>query len=278
MKIVNKNKDGSFKLQISAEVEKETNGNDTENIRTETIDWKPRFTLISKEEVEDIKKKTNNFQKVKGTNGTDIDFSDLRELFLGKNHGDDDANDKGIFDILEKTNKNYQNLGYLISYKLKLSDLDKFYEQLDLKRKKQYATVDKNTEFYIPSVAINKTAMTLFPNWRPDFKINRKSTKNTEYLAKCVGIADNLDGMKKLIEALDLGTNIDVLGNSSIETVIKEKAIKSIEFHKDDIGSITDFILIFNYENDRKTSDAFYISPSDAELYKPVVLPLNLTE
>ena len=120
--------------------------------------------------------------------------------------------------------------------------------------------------------------MTLFPNWRPDFKINRKSTKNTEYLAKCVGIADNLDGMKKLIEALDLGTNIDVLGNSSIETVIKEKGIKSIEFHKDPIGSITDFILIFNYENSRKTSDAFYISPSDAELYKPVVLPLGLTE
>lgn len=276
MKIVKKNGNGSFQLQIRAEVEVETGGKDKESIITKEIEWKPRFTLISKDDVEDIKKKTNNFTKVKEANGTEIDFSDLKEVFLGEKN-DDDADDRGIFDILEKTNKNYQNLGYLISYKLKLSDLDAFYSQLGMTRKQQYATVDKNTEFYIPSVAINKTAMTLFPNWRPDFKIDRKSTKNTADLAKCIGVANDLDGMKKLIEALGINTNIDGL-NNSIETVIKEKGIKSIEFHKDDIGSITDFILIFNYTNDRKTSDAFYISPSDAELYKPVVLPLNLTE
>lgn len=276
MKIVKKNNNGSFQLQIRAEVEVETGGKDKESIITKEIEWKPRFTLISKDDVEDIKKKTNNFTKVKEANGTDIDFSDLKEVFLGEKN-DDDADDRGIFDILEKTNKNYQNLGYLISYKLKLSDLDKFYEGLGMTRKQQYATVDKNTEFYIPSVAINKTAMTLFPNWRPDFKIDRKSTKNTADLAKCIGVANDLDGMKKLIGALGINTNIDGL-NNPIETVITEKGIKSIEFHKDDIGSITDFILIFNYTNDRKTSDAFYISPSDAELYKPVVLPLNLTE
>lgn len=277
MKIIKKNANGSFQLQIKAEVEKETNDNDQESIVTKEIEWKPRFTLISKEDVADIKNVTNNFTKVQEANGTEIDFSDLKEVFLGENDGDDDADDRGIFDILEKTNKNYQNLGYLISYKLKLSDLDAFYSQLGMTRKKQYATVDKNTEFYIPSVAINKTAMTLFPNWRPDFKIDRKSTKTTADLAKCIGIANDSDGMKKLIEALGIKTNIDGL-NTPIETVIKEKGIKSIEFHKDDIGSITDFILIFNYTNDRKTSDAFYISPSDAELYKPVVLPLELTE
>ena len=147
MKIVKKNDNGSFQLQIKAEVEKETGGNDREEIITKTIEWKPRFTLISKDDVQDIKDATNNFTKVQEANGTEIDFSDLKELFLGENDGDDDADDWGIFDILEKTNKNYQNLGYLISYKLKLSDLDKFYEQLGLKRKKQYATVDKNTEF-----------------------------------------------------------------------------------------------------------------------------------
>ena len=279
MKIINKNKDGSFQLQISAEVEKETNGNDKEDITTKTINWKPRFTLISKEEVEDIKKKTNNFQKVKGTNGTDIDFSDLKEIFLGEKENDD-ADDRGIFDILEKTNKNYQNLGYLISYKLKLSDLDKFYEELGLERKKQYAAVDKNTEFYIPSVAINKTAMTLFPNWRPDFKIDRKSKKNTAALEALIttnkGTVSTTEGMVELIKNLGINTNIDGL-ETPIEKVITEKGIKSIEFHKDEIGSITDFILIFNY-NAKKTSDAFYISPEDAELYKPVVLPLNLTE
>lgn len=281
MKIIKKNANGSFQLQIKAEVEKETNGNDQESIVTKEIEWKPRFTLISKEDVADIKNVTNNFTKVQEANGTEIDFSDLKEVFLGENDGDDDADDKGIFDILEKTNKNYQNLGYLISYKLKLSDLDAFYSQLGMTRKKQYATVDKNTEFYIPSVAINKTAMTLFPNWRPDFKIDRKSTKNTAELGALIttnkGAASTTEGMVELINNLGINTNIDGLSNP-IETVIKEKGIKSIEFHKDDIGSITDFILIFNYTNDRKTSDAFYISPSDAELYKPVVLPLELTE
>ena len=281
MKIIKKNANGSFQLQIKAEVEKETNDNDQESIVTKEIEWKPRFTLISKEDVADIKNVTNNFTKVQEANGTEIDFSDLKEVFLGENDGDDDADDRGIFDILEKTNKNYQNLGYLISYKLKLSDLDAFYSQLGMTRKKQYATVDKNTEFYIPSVAINKTAMTLFPNWRPDFKIDRKSTKTTAELGALIttnkGAASTTEGMVELINNLGINTNIDGLSNP-IETVIKEKGIKSIEFHKDDIGSITDFILIFNYTNDRKTSDAFYISPSDAELYKPVVLPLELTE
>lgn len=280
MTIVNKNKDGSFQLKIKAEVEKETNGNDKKEIKEETIDWKPRFTLISKEDVADIKVATNNFTKVQEANGTEIDFSDLKEVFLGENDGDDDADDRGIFDILEKTNKNYQNLGYLISYKLKLSDLDEFYRKLGLKRKQQYATVNKDTEFYIPSIAINKTAMTLFPNWKPDFKIDRKSTKNTEELGALIttnkGAVSTEKEMVELIKNLGISTNIDGLGNS-IETVIDKKGIKSIEFHKDNIGSITDFILIFNYKNG-DTSDAFYISPSDAELYKPVVLPLNLTE
>ena len=280
MKIIKKNANGSFQLQIKAEVEKETNGNDQESIVTKEIEWKPRFTLISKEDVADIKNVTNNFTKVPEANGTEIDFSDLKEVFLGEKDGDD-ADDRGIFDILEKTNKNYQNLGYLISYKLKLSDLDAFYSQLGMTRKQQYATVDRNTEFYIPSVAINKTAMTLFPNWRPDFKIDRKSTKNTAELGALITTnkeaVSTTEGMVELIKNLGINTNIDGLSNP-IETVIKEKGIKSIEFHKDNIGSITDFILIFNYTNSRKTSDAFYISPSDAELYKPVVLPLELTE
>ena len=286
MKIVKKNSDGSFQLQIKAEVEVETDSrrdDDKENIVTKEIVWKPRFTLISKDDVKDIKDKTKNFTKVTETNGTEIDFSDLKEVFLGENHGDDDADDRGIFDILEKTNKNYQNLGYLISYKLSLKDLDAFYSQLGMTRKQQYSTVDKNTEFYIPSVAINKTAMTLFPNWRPDFKIDRKSEKNTSELIELVttekGAISTETEMVELIKKLGINTNIDGLDETkTVEIVIKEKNIKSIEFHKDDIGSTTDFILIFNYKNDKQISDAFYISPSDAELYKPVVLPLYLKE
>lgn len=287
MKIVKKNADGSFQLQIKAEVEVETDSrrdDDKEHIVTKEIVWKPRFTLISKDDVEDIKKKTNNFTKVDNTNanGTEIDFSDLKEIFLGEKN-DDDAEDRGIFDILEKTNKNYQNLAYLISYKLSLKDLDAFYSQLGMTRKQQYATVDRNTEFYIPSVAINKTAMTLFPNWKPDFKINRKSEKNTNELIELVttekGAISTETEMVELIKKLGINTNIDGLDETkTVEIVIKEKNIKSIEFHKDDIGSTTDFILIFNYKNDKKTSDAFYISPKDAELYKPVVLPLDLKE
>ena len=104
MKIIKKNANGSFQLQIKAEVEKETNGNDQESIVTKEIEWKPRFTLISKEDVADIKNVTNNFTKVPEANGTEIDFSDLKEVFLGEKDGDD-ADDRGIFDILEKTNK-----------------------------------------------------------------------------------------------------------------------------------------------------------------------------
>ena len=123
--------------------------------------------------------------------------------------------------------------------------------------------------------------MTLFPNWRPDFKIDRKSTKTIEELRALIttnkGAVSTPEGMVELINNLGISTNIDGL-ETPIDKVIDAKGIKSIEFHKDDIGSITDFILIFNYKNDRQTSDAFYISPKDAELYKPVVLPLNLTE
>ena len=282
MKIVKKNSDGTFDLQITAEVEID-NERDREVQKTETIKWKPRLTLISKDDVEKIKEKTKNFTKVTNSkDGNEIDFSDLKEIFLGKKD-DDDIDDLGIFDILEKTNKNYHNLAYLISYKLSLSDLDEFYKKIGMKRKSQYNNIDKNTEFYIPSVAINKTAMTLFPNWRPDFKINRKSEKNTSELIELVttekGAISTETEMVELIKKLGINTNIDGLDETkTVEIVIKEKNIKSIEFHKDDIGSTTDFILIFNYKNDKKTSDAFYISPKDAELYKPVVLPLDLKE
>ncbi|MBR2849094.1 MAG: hypothetical protein IKB83_01135, partial [Mycoplasmataceae bacterium] len=64
MKIVKKNTDGSFDLEIKAEVEVETGDKDKENIISKTINWKPRFTLISKDDVKDIKDKTKNFTKV----------------------------------------------------------------------------------------------------------------------------------------------------------------------------------------------------------------------
>ncbi|MGL5592141.1 MAG: hypothetical protein ACRDCJ_02150 [Metamycoplasmataceae bacterium] len=131
----------------------ESESNDNEQMLTKEINWTVRPTVSSWAEIQQIK----TLIKDASTNDSGIDISDLKEYFLGENDNDMDFDDYGVFDRIAKLNndKDLNNLGGLVGYELKLSDI--FDQLLPGQR-----NVTMDTTFFAPSASLNNTF--IFPS------------------------------------------------------------------------------------------------------------------
>ncbi len=198
IQVLEKNKDGSFKLKVRLEREYDDYSitpRDREQIEYVIINnWKPTFELMSKADILQLTQKLVKFNKDVHTGGVEIDLEDIAEIYLGDDYNepwdkdsDDyfDDDDKGIFDQISSINKEYDNLAYLVSYKL---DMNSFIQQLQnatpanskanqaittflQSRASKAANVDLNTTFLLPSLALNG-AVALVPDAMPSFKFD----------------------------------------------------------------------------------------------------------
>lgn len=174
IKVVSKNEDGSFQLRVTYQIEIENKrDNDEEELITKEIRWKPNFVLISKPEIEEIRKKLAGLPN--NDTETGVDLEDIKEIFLGEKD-EDDIDDIGIFDKIAKLNKEYDDLVYLLAYEVSISDI---YDQLGLPTK-NLKTIDKNTKFHVPSLSLNASSTIFLPDRKPKFDMTPKSLTKSE--------------------------------------------------------------------------------------------------
>ncbi|MGL6125321.1 MAG: hypothetical protein ACRC1F_02400 [Metamycoplasmataceae bacterium] len=142
---------GSDKRTVKLEVtyESETETRDGETLVTKEIDWKIKPTVSSQAQIEQIKQMINGAT----SSNTGIDIEELKEYFLGENDDDMDFDDFGVFDRVAKLNndKELNNLGGLVGYELKLSDI--FSELIPFEQR----NITLDTTFFAPSSALNNT-------------------------------------------------------------------------------------------------------------------------
>ncbi len=258
VKVLSKNSDGTFKLEVR--VEQEINGK--ESIKKVIInDWKPEFELMSKADIINLTKKLVHFNHDNKTANGEIDLEDIAEIYLGddwnepwdKNKDVDDLfdkDDKGIFDQIKEVNQEYENLAYLISYKV---DLGSFFGKLEssLNAKSNEAValflktrsgakvnVDLSTTFLVPSLSLNG-AVALVPNEKPAFAIDNVLDK-TQY--------DNAFA-KPTITPNDTEFN-DIFGKSSqgwkdsVKDVTTDSSTGTVTINYNDPNKIPDQIQI----------------------------------
>ncbi len=220
IQVIKKNADGSFELRVRLEKEydRSLSARDREQIQFVTIkNWKPQFELMSKADILQLTQKLVTFNKdIHTNNGIKIDLEDIAEIYLGDdwnepwdkdydNYFDDD--DIGIFDQISSINKEYDNLAYLVSYKV---DMNSFAEQLKAatpanssinraistflqSRSVKANNVDLNTTFLLPSLALNG-AIALVPNEKPSFTFDNvldRSQFNAVFAKSTLTPADN---------------------------------------------------------------------------------------
>lgn len=137
-------------LDVSYKMENENT--ETEGVQNKKIEWEVRPMISSNAQIVQIK------EMIKGATSTNpgIDITDLKEYFLGENEDDADLDDIGVFDRIAKLNnqKDLNNLGGLLGYELKLSDI---FSQI---APKQAITLD--TVFFAPSASLDNTF--IFPS------------------------------------------------------------------------------------------------------------------
>ena len=134
------------KLQVSYEMETEVR-DDVSQVLTEEIDWVIKPVISSQAQIDEITLMIKDAE----TNMPGIDIKDLKEYFLGEKEDDNDFDDLGVFDRINALNfeKNLNNLGGLIGYELKLSDI---YTQIAPK-----AAITMDTIFFAPSASLDNT-------------------------------------------------------------------------------------------------------------------------
>ncbi|MGL5205364.1 MAG: hypothetical protein ACRC7B_00390 [Metamycoplasmataceae bacterium] len=136
------------------EVTYESEEDDKEGVITKDITWKITPAVSSQAQIQQIKTMIENAS----TTNPGIDIKDLKEYFLGENDDDMDFDDFGVFDRIAKLNsdKDLNNLGGLVGYELKLSDI--FSELIPTTQR----NVTMDTVFFAPSAGLNNTF--LFPS------------------------------------------------------------------------------------------------------------------
>ncbi len=134
------------KLQVSYEMETEVR-DDVSQVLTKDIDWVIKPVISSQAQIDEI----TLMIKEAETNMPGIDIKDLKEYFLGEKEDDNDFDDLGVFDRINALNseKNLNNLGGLIGYELKLSDI---YNQIAPK-----VAITMDTIFFAPSASLDNT-------------------------------------------------------------------------------------------------------------------------
>lgn len=242
--VKDKNNDGSFNLKVKYEIENDRTGKDIE--KWDTIKWTPKFTVLTKPDIEQIKNQISAFGNHDNNNG--IDLEELKEIFLGERDADD-IDDIGIFDQIKLINKDYDGLAGIVSYEISISDI---YDQINkTKTRTNGNDVTKDSKFRIPSISLNKgdSSVALVPNQKPSVNIN--PSKN------------HIQGItKQELNSLPQGTYTD---RKEIEkylsfvfgTADQPKDIKSIEIGSVDSDGFLKLSIFFNNEN--TPTEIFYL-------------------
>ncbi len=221
------------KLKVSYEIEIEKRDDDSEDIKVKEIDWVIKPVISSQVQIDQITKMINTAS----TNEGGIDISDLKEYFLGEKDDDNDFDDLGVFDRINALNseKKLNNLGGLIGYELKLSDI---FNQIAPKK-----NVTMDTVFFAPSASLDNTFV--YPSDTGKFQYEL----DTEYL-KTVDIA-YVTNM----------TKVDDLTHILIKTETNKEMAEKVS----DIVIIQEGPLLkltVNFKNPETLSEVISINPS----------------
>ena len=233
------------KLVVSYEIETEAKDG-TSEIKTKEIDWIIRPTISSQAQIDEITKTI----KDASTNTAGVDISDLKEYFLGENDNDDDFDDLGVFDRINalNNNKKLNNIGGLIGYELKLSDI-----YTALLPEKPKVAIDMDTVFFAPSASLENTFV--YPSSTGKFKYEFDiSFLKTQDKATVLAMTTAADLASILVK--------DSTQNTSAE-MAKVKDIQIIE-----MGSLLK--LTVNFKDAATLSEVISINPA---LLKPTVNP-----
>jgi hypothetical protein len=176
-----------------------------------------------------------------------IDLSDLKEYFLGENDDDQDFDDLGVFDRIRALNKkdNLNNMGGLMGYELKLSDI---FSQIAPK-----AVIDKDTSFFAPSASLGNTFV--YPS----------TTGKLQY---------NLDIDK--LATIDMATITAMTTPADLGKILKTSATNTAMIASGDIKDITItevgplLKLTVNFTNAETLSEVISINPA---LLKVTITP-----
>ncbi|MDK2819614.1 MAG: hypothetical protein KFW07_02135 [Mycoplasmataceae bacterium] len=157
------------KLEVKYKKETEVKG-DIEEILTKEMDWEIKPAIISHSQIDEIKAMILGAT----TNNEGIDLSDLKEYFLGEKDDDMDFDDFGVFDRINKLNKdlNLDNLGGLVGYQLSLNDIFG-----NLIPAPKAGAVDLNTTFFAPSTALNNVFLYPSSVGKIQYKFNIEALK-----------------------------------------------------------------------------------------------------
>ena len=230
--------------KLSVKFELETDTKDTETIQTKKIDWVIRPIISSQAQINEI----TEMIKQATTNSNGLDISELKEYFLGENDDDNDFDDLGIFDKINYLNnsKKLNNIGGLIGYELKLSDI---YSKLVPSVPK--AVIGMDTVFFAPSAALENTFV--YPS----------STGKLQY-------EFNTDELKTIDKATLIGmTTATDLGKILVSTETNKQVLETVENIKiEDTGSLIK--LTVNFKDASTLSEVISINPS---LLKADVVP-----
>ncbi len=231
------------KLKVSYELELESNQRDDSKVLTKEIDWVIRPVFSSEAEIAKITKLIDG--STTSTEG--IDLSDLKEYFLGENDDDQDFDDLGVFDRIRALNKkdNLNNMGGLMGYELKLSDI---FSQIAPK-----AVIDKDTSFFAPSASLGNTFV--YPS----------TTGKLQY---------NLDIDK--LATIDMATITAMTTPADLGKILKTSATNTAMIASGDIKDITItevgplLKLTVNFTNAETLSEVISINPA---LLKVTITP-----
>ncbi len=192
------------KLEVSYEKETETR-DEVSEILTKKIDWVIKPVISSQAQIDQITKMIGDAS----TNMPGIDITDLKEYFLGENDDDMDFDDLGVFDRINALNseKDLNNLGGLIGYELKLSDI---YSQIAPK-----AAITMDTIFFAPSAALDNTFVYPSDTGKFQYELNTKFLKTVDKV-QVIGMVTPADLLNILIKT---GANTEMAKSVSGITI-----------------------------------------------------------
>ncbi len=246
IKVKSKNDDGSFNLTVEYEIEDDKN--DIEETKYHDIKWTPKFTVLSKADIESIKAQITGFGKHE-SNG--VDLKDIKEIFLGDDDKDDEDDD-GIFDRVAKLNKEYNGFAGMVAYDLSISDI---FDQLPKPKTRAASEVTKDTHFRIPSLSLNngQSAVALTPDKQPNVNIDLSK-------GHILGIT------KQELTSLPAGTYTDKAKINEylsfvFGTANQPSDIKDVTIAEPDVNGYLKLSIHFN--NSSTPTEIFYLYVSD---------------
>ncbi len=228
--VAGKNSDGSFKLNVKCEIEDKKTDKEWNGFKQ--INWRPKLTLLSDDDIKIIKKQILMMNDDKDE--LDVNAKDIKEIFFGEYKEDLDS-DFGIFDHIKKLNSEYNNMAYVVAYEIDLADI---YHQLGL----QFNTYDlKKSIIRVPSISINGSSVILVPGKKPS--ITNAFKKETTELKHVIdsyinqGLITDSNKIKKILTELFEG---------DVHTIIEE-----IEFLKPQVDERENNVyhIKFKYES-----------------------------